>query len=175
MVRGIVAIATVVLLSTTYATAQQQLIKECAADIRAACGDVAPGGGAIRSCLNSHLADLTRPCQVVLIGAATVASQCRADIASICANVQPGEGRIEACLLAHHTQLSPGCLDVMARTVGSGQKTTVRSAFASLLASVARDGAEALARSDALPWSTFHWAADQRSLWLEARPNEPHV
>ena len=121
MVRGIVAIATVVLLSTTYAAAQERVIRECAEDIRAACGDVAPGGGAIRSCLNSHLADLTRPCQVVLIGAATVASQCRADIASICANVQPGEGRIEACLLAHHTQLSPGCLDVMARTVGGGQ------------------------------------------------------
>ena len=121
MVKSVAAIATVVLLSTTYAAAQERVIRECAEDIRAACGDVAPGGGAIRSCLNSHLADLTRECQVVLIGAATVASQCRADIASKCANVQPGEGRIEGCLLAHHTQLSPGCLDVMARTVGSGQ------------------------------------------------------
>src|SRR3974390_789775 len=107
MVRGIVAIATVVLLSTTYATAQQQLIKECAADIRAAGGDVARGGGAIRSCLNSHLAALPRPCQVVLIGAATVASQCRADIASICAKVQPGEGRIEAFFSAHPPHTRP--------------------------------------------------------------------
>jgi hypothetical protein len=120
MVKSILVLATVTLLSTTYAPAQE-LIKVCAEDIRAACGDVTAGGGAIRSCLNSHLADLTRECQAVLIGAATVASQCRADIASKCANVQPGEGRIEGCLLAHHTQLSPGCLDVMARTVGSGQ------------------------------------------------------
>ena len=115
------------------------------------------------------------PRQAIIVGSATIASQCRADVATMCANVVPGDGRIESCLLTHHTQLSPDCLDVMARTVGSGQKTTVRSAFASLFASVARDGAEALARSDALPWSTFHWAADQRSLWLEARPNEPHV
>jgi hypothetical protein len=119
MVKSIFVLATVTLLSTTYAPAQE-LIKVCAEDIRAACGNVAAGGGAIRSCLNSHLADLTRECQVVLIGAATVASQCRADIASKCANVQPGEGRIEGCLLAHHTQLSPECMDVMARTVGSG-------------------------------------------------------
>src|SRR3974390_3696205 len=107
MIKAIAAIATVVLLSTTYATAQQRVIRECAEDIRAACGDVAPGGGAIRSCLNSHLADLTRPCQVVLIGAATVASQCRADIASICANVQPGEGRIEAFFSAHPPHTRP--------------------------------------------------------------------
>jgi len=121
MIKAIAAIATVVLLSTTYATAQQRVIRECAEDIRAACGDVAPGGGAIRSCLNSHLADLTQPCQAILTRAATVASECRGDVAAMCANVVPGEGRIEACLLAHHRQLSPGCLDLMGRTVGSGQ------------------------------------------------------
>jgi hypothetical protein len=50
------AIGAVVLLSTTYAMAQQgAVIRECAADIRAACGDVLPGAGAVRSCLNSHL------------------------------------------------------------------------------------------------------------------------
>ena len=121
MVKGIAAIATVVLLSTTYATAQTRVIRECAEDVRAACGDVAPGGGAIRSCINSHLADFTQPCQAILTRAATVASECRGDIATLCGNVVPGEGRVEACLMAHHHSLSPGCLDLIGRTVGMGE------------------------------------------------------
>jgi hypothetical protein len=122
MQKLIFAIGAIVLLSTTSTIAQQQaVIRECAADIRAACGDVPAGGGAIRSCLNSHLADLTRPCQTVLIGAAAVANECRGDIGTMCGGIEPGGGRIEACLQAHLTQLSPSCMDVMARTVGRGE------------------------------------------------------
>ena len=115
------SIGAVVLLSTTHAMAQQGEIirEECAADIRAACGDVAPGG--IRACLNSHLADLTRPCQAVLVGAAAIANECRGDIRAMCGDVQPGGGRIEACLQSHLNELSPACVDVMARTVGRGE------------------------------------------------------
>ena len=74
MQKIIFAIGAVVVLSTTYTMAQQgeSIREECAADIRAACGDVAPGG--IRSCLNSHLADLTRPCQAVLVSVAAIAN-----------------------------------------------------------------------------------------------------
>ena len=44
MLKTIFAIGAIALLSTTYAMAQQgTLIRECAADIRAACGDVPPG------------------------------------------------------------------------------------------------------------------------------------
>ena len=122
MLKTIFATGAVVLLSTTYAMAQQgAVIRECAADIRAACGDVPPGAGAIRACLNSHLADLTQPCRSVLVGAAAVANECRADIRTMCSDVQPGGGRIEACLQSHFTQLSAPCIDVMARTVGRGE------------------------------------------------------
>ena len=121
MRNSIFAIGAIMLLSTTCAMAQQgQVIRECAADIRAACGDVPPGSGAIRSCLNSHLADLTQPCRNVLTGAAAVASECRSDVRALCADVQPGGGRIEACLQSHVSELSPTCMDVMARTVGRG-------------------------------------------------------
>jgi hypothetical protein len=122
MQKIIFAVSAVALLSTTSAIAQQgQIMRECAADIRAACGDVAAGGGNIRSCLNSHLADLTRPCQVALIGVAALANECRGDVAAMCGGIEPGGGRIEACLQSHFTELSPGCVDVMARTVGRGQ------------------------------------------------------
>ena len=73
----IVVVGAIVLLSTTHTMAQQrEVVRVCAAHIRAACGDVAPAWY-IRSCLNSHLAHLTRPCQAILIGAAAVASECR--------------------------------------------------------------------------------------------------
>jgi hypothetical protein len=122
LLKSTFAIGTIVLLSTTYAMAQQgEIRRECAADIRAACGDVPPDGGAIRSCLNSHLADLTQPCRAILVGAAAVANECRDDVRAMCADVQPGAGRIEACLQSHLSELSPSCMDVMARTVGSGR------------------------------------------------------
>jgi hypothetical protein len=122
MQKRIFAVCVIMLLSTTYTMAQQgAVIRECAADIRAACGDVPPGGGAIRSCLNSHLADLTEPCRAVLLGAATVANECRADVRAMCSDVQPGGGRIEACLHTNFNNLSAPCIDVMARTVGRGQ------------------------------------------------------
>ena len=122
MPKTIFAIGAVALLSTTYAMAQQgTVIRECAPEIRAACGDVPPGAGAIRSCLNSHLADLTQPCRAILVGAAAVANECRGDIRAMCGDVQPGGGRIEACLQSHLNELSPACVDVMARTVGRGE------------------------------------------------------
>lgn len=120
MQKIIFAIGAIVVLSTTSTMAQQrEVATQCAADIRAACGDVPAGG--IRSCLNSHLADLTRPCQVALVGVAAIASECRGDISTKCAGVEPGGGRIEACLQSHLTELSAPCIDSMARTVGSGR------------------------------------------------------
>ena len=113
---------TIVLLSTTYTIAQQgALIRECAADIRAACGDVPPGAGAIRSCLNSHFADLTQPCRAILVGVQRLRTNVAATSGLMCGDVQPGGGRIEACLQSNFTKLSAPCVDVMARTAGSGQ------------------------------------------------------
>ena len=79
MLKNIFAIGAIVLLSTTYTMAQQRaaVVKECAADVRAICGGVEPGGGRIRSCLNSHLADLTKPCQAILVRAAAIAGMPR--------------------------------------------------------------------------------------------------
>ncbi len=122
MQKIIFAMGAIVLLSTTVTLAQQrEVARECAADIKAACGDVSPGAGSIRSCLNSHLADLTQPCQAILVGAAAIASECRGDIRTMCGDVQPGSGRIEACLQSHLTALSAPCIDSMARTVGRGE------------------------------------------------------
>jgi Cysteine rich repeat len=116
MLKNFFAIGAIVLLSTTSAMAQQRAIaKQCAADVRAACGGVQPGDGRIRSCLNSHLKDLTPPCQAILVRAAAVGKACRGDVRQICADVKPGSGRIEACIQSHLTDFSSPCKDVMAR------------------------------------------------------------
>ena len=116
MLKNIFAIGAIVLLSTTSSMAQQRAVaRECAADVRAACGGVQPGAGRIRACLNSHLKDLTPPCQAILVRAAAVGRACRGDIRTICADVKPGGGRIEACIQSHLTELGAPCRDVMAR------------------------------------------------------------
>ena len=109
MLKNIFAIGAIVLLSTTSSMAQQRAVaKECAADVRAACGGVEPGGGRIRACLNSHL-KTTPPCQAILVRAAAVGKACRGDIRTICADVKPGGGRIEACIQSHLTEFGSPC------------------------------------------------------------------
>jgi hypothetical protein len=66
MLKNFFVIGAIVLLSATSATAQQRgVVRDCAADVRAACGGVQPGDGRIRACLNSHLKDLTPPSQAI--------------------------------------------------------------------------------------------------------------
>ena len=116
MMKNFFAIGAIVLLSATSAMAQQRgVVRDCAADVRAACGGVQPGDGRIRACLNSHLKDLTPPCQAVLVRAAAVGKACRGDVRQIFADVKPGGGRIEACIRSHLTEFSSPCKDVMAR------------------------------------------------------------
>ena len=116
MLRNIFVIGAIVLLSATSAMAQQRgVVRDCAADVRAACGGVQPGDGRIRACLNSHLKDLTPPCQAILVRAARVGKACRGEVRTICADVKPGAGRIEACIQSHLTDFSAPCKDVMVR------------------------------------------------------------
>ena len=110
MRKNIFVIAAIVLVSATSAMAQQRgVVRDCAADVRAACGGVQPGDGRIRGCLNSHLKDLTPPCQAILVRAARVGKACRGELKTICADVKPGDRRIEACIQSHLTELSASC------------------------------------------------------------------
>ena len=107
MLKNIFAIGAIVLLSTTSTMAA--VPKECAADVKAQCGGVQPGAGRIRACINSHMKDLTPPCQAILVRAAAIGKACRGDVRKICAGVKPGGGRIEACIQSHLTELSASC------------------------------------------------------------------
>ena len=113
MLKNIYAITAILLLSTTSTMAA--VPKECAADVTAQCGGVQPGAGRIRACINSHLKDLTPPCQAILVRAARVGKACRGELKTICADVKPGDRRIEACIQSHLTDFSAPCKDVMVR------------------------------------------------------------
>jgi hypothetical protein len=118
MIKNIFAIGAIALLSTTSTMAQQgEAVRVCAQDVRAACGSVQPGEGRIRSCINSHIADLSPPCRAILASVAYVGRACRGDIKTICADVKPGRGRIAACIQPHIAELSAPCKDLLARAV----------------------------------------------------------
>ena len=118
MIKNIFAIGAIVLLSATSTMAQQgQAVRVCAQDVRAACGGVQPGEGRIRSCINSHLADLTQTCQGILATIAYRGTACRGDIKTFCADVKPGRGRVAACIQPHLAELSAPCKDLLARAV----------------------------------------------------------
>jgi hypothetical protein len=118
---SIFALGAVLLLSTSagYA-APSEVAKACAADIKAQCAGVKPGGGALKACVKAHFSDLSADCQVAIVRAAAVGRACKADVKQFCADVKPGKGAIPACIQSHAADVSDGCKEALAKaTAGS--------------------------------------------------------
>ena|SRR5882724_3164898 len=85
----------------------------CKADVQKLCGDVKPGGGAIKDCMKAHEAELSAGCKENMAEGKEkmkeVKEACQADIKQFCANVTPGEGREFACLHSYSDKISAGC------------------------------------------------------------------
>ena len=81
------------LLLTHSAVAASAVAKACAADVKAQCPDIKPGGGKLKACVKAHFSDLSEDCQVAIIRAAAVGRACKADVKQFCADVKPGKGR----------------------------------------------------------------------------------
>jgi hypothetical protein len=89
----------------------------CKADVQKFCGDVKPGGGAIKDCMKAHQADLSQGCkdnmaegkQKMEEKMQAIKQACGADLKQYCANVTPGEGREFACLHSYSDKISAGC------------------------------------------------------------------
>jgi len=103
------------LIMTNPAFAQSAVAKACAADIKAQCADVKPGGGALKNCVKAHFSDLSADCQVAIVRAAAVGRACKGDVKQFCADVKPGKGAIADCIKSHAADLSDGCKDAMAK------------------------------------------------------------
>jgi hypothetical protein len=85
----------------------------CLKDAKAQCPGVQAGGGQIKDCLKTHLADLSDDCKAVLLKVVN-AKACAADVKQFCADTKPGEGRVEACMKAHVADVSDACKVAMA-------------------------------------------------------------
>ena len=85
----------------------------CLKDAKAQCPGVQAGGGQIKDCLKTHLADLSDDCKAVLLKVVN-AKACAADVKQFCADTKPGEGRIEACMKSHVHEVSDACKVAMA-------------------------------------------------------------
>src|SRR5271166_2371649 len=111
-----VAALCAVLIVTQSAHAASAVAKACAADIKAQCPDIKPGGGKLKACVKAHFADLSTDCQVAIISATAVAKACEADVKQFCADVKPGKGAIADCMKSHKDDLSDGCQEAMAKS-----------------------------------------------------------
>ena len=104
-----------VLFMTNLAFAQSAVAKACAADIKAQCADVKPGGGALKDSVKAHFSDLSADCQVAIVRAAAVGRACKGDVKQFCADVKPAKGAIADCMKSHTADVSDGCKDAMAK------------------------------------------------------------
>ena len=80
----------------------------CLKDAKAQCPGVQPGGGKIRDCLKTHIADLSDDCKAILVKAVNVKA-CADDAKKLCADVQAGGGALEACMKSHVADLTDAC------------------------------------------------------------------
>ena len=103
------------LIMTHSAVAAPAIAKVCAADIKAQCGDVKPGGGKLKDCVKAHFSDLSGDCQVAIVHAAAVGKACKADVKQFCADVKPSKGAIADCMKSHTADISDDCKEAMAK------------------------------------------------------------
>jgi len=106
------------LLMTHPAFAASAVASACAADIKALCADVTPGGGALKDCVKAHFSALSADCQVAIVRAAAVGRACRVDAQQFCADVRPGIGALSDCMKAHAASVSDDCRAALAKANG---------------------------------------------------------
>jgi hypothetical protein len=113
-------ILTALLLSGSVAVAQQAG-KPCVSDIKTLCAGIQAGEGRIKTCIKSHLTELSPTCEDRLLTVAVTGQLCKADITKLCAGIVPGTGGIRACIKSHMTEVSDACRDAMSQAA-AGKK-----------------------------------------------------
>ena len=76
MMKSIVVICAVLLLSAPVATAKERSFGACAADIKAKCAEVKPGGGRIKDCVKTHAGEFSDACKARLARVAEISKAC---------------------------------------------------------------------------------------------------
>jgi hypothetical protein len=113
--KSIMVIGAVVLLSAPVAMARERSVGVCAADIKAKCADVKPGGGRLKECVKTHAAEFSDPCKERLARVAEISKACAVDIKESC----PGKER--SCILKSIGTIKDQCKEALAQSV-AGKK-----------------------------------------------------
>jgi Cysteine rich repeat len=79
------------------------LFKACGADLRQHCANVAPGGGRVLACLQSHEAELKPACKAELPQLAL----CQQELKRLCGDATPEQSR--SCFADKREQFSAAC------------------------------------------------------------------
>ena len=109
MMKSIMVIGAVVLLSPPVAMARS--VGVCAADIKAKCAEVKPGGGRIRDCVKTHAAEFSDTCKARLARVAEISKACAIDLKESC----PGKER--RCILKIIGNVKDQCKEALAQSV----------------------------------------------------------
>jgi Cysteine rich repeat len=112
----VVALGAALTLSGGAFAAPSTIARACAKDIKSVCGDVKPGAGKLKACVESHFADLSSDCQIAIIKVAAVGKACKADMKQYCGDVKPGKGAKAECLKSHAADVSDGCKEALAKS-----------------------------------------------------------
>lgn len=92
----------------TTATAQPRP-RPCAADIKAYCTDVEPGGGRVAACIKEHIGEFSPACKARLFRAVVTTKECAADIKGQCTGTGHNSKEVTACLREALPNLSNLC------------------------------------------------------------------
>ena len=88
-------------------TAAFSATRACTTDLKSLCAGIAPGGGRIHDCLQSHISELSVGCSAILSKATWTAKQCAADIKQFCPDAK--YGGIANCMKPHLGEVSDQC------------------------------------------------------------------
>ena len=91
-------------------------LKSCAVALKAACGDLKPGGGRVQACFDSHVATLSEPCKTKLTQAAASARACEADVRKLCGGVAQA-AEIVSCMEPRLAEVGKPCKRAMTKVV----------------------------------------------------------
>ena len=108
-------VVTAMLLLPCSMASSAEVTGACLKDAKAQCPGVQPGGGKIRDCLKTHIADLSDDCKAILVKAVN-AKACADDAKKLCAGVEAGGGALEACMKSHVADLSDACKVALANS-----------------------------------------------------------
>ena len=95
--------------------AKERSIGVCAADIKAKCAEVKPGGGRIKDCVKTHVAEFSDACKARLARVAEISKACTTDVKESC----PGKER--SCILKSIGNVKDQCKEALAQSV-AGKK-----------------------------------------------------